>query len=123
MSLTRSCMSDRIKKELMHRICEGIYQPGDRLIELQIAREFETSQAPVREALCELQIMGIVETEPYKGTHVKEISTEELEESIKIRAALESLAAESVDERMLHKIETLRKKAVETVKYARQRKR
>jgi DNA-binding GntR family transcriptional regulator len=114
-------MSDRIKKELMHRICEGVYQPGDRLIELQIAREFETSQAPVREALCELEMMGIVETEPYKGTHVKEITPLDLEEAIKIRAALESLAAESVDQRLIDHIDVLRARALETVEFARQR--
>jgi DNA-binding GntR family transcriptional regulator len=121
MSLTRSSMSHRIKKELMQRICDGEYQPGERLIELQIAREFETSQAPVREALCELEVMGIVETEPYKGTHVKEITPAELEEAIKIRSALESLAAESADTRLLDQIDLLRARADETVKSARQR--
>ena len=121
MSLTRSCMSHRIKKELMQRISDGAYQPGERLIELQIAREFETSQAPVREALCELEIMGVVETEPYKGTRVKEITPQDLEEAIKIRSALESLAAESADNRLLDQIDDLRAKAKKTVEYARQR--
>jgi DNA-binding GntR family transcriptional regulator len=121
MSSTRSCMSHRIKKELMKRICDGGYQPGERLIELQIAREFETSQAPVREALCELEIMGIVETEPYKGTRVKEITPQDLEEAIKIRSALESLAAESADTRLIDQIDDLRKRAEETVEFARQR--
>ena len=43
----------------------GELAPGTRLIELQIARELNTSQGPVREALCELEGLELIETEPY----------------------------------------------------------
>jgi DNA-binding GntR family transcriptional regulator len=113
-------MSDRIKRILLERISTGVYAPGDRLIELQIAREFETSQAPIREALCELEAMRVVETEPYKGTRVRQISSKELEECLQIRAVLENLAAEQADDRLKDNIEALNQAALETVDAARE---
>ncbi|MDF5719882.1 MAG: GntR family transcriptional regulator [Rhizonema sp. PD37] len=94
MKLKRECMSDRLKQVLLERILDGTYQPGDRLVELQIAREMETSQAPVREALYELAAMGLVESEAYRGTRVRQVSAEELQESYQVRAILEEMAAQ-----------------------------
>jgi DNA-binding GntR family transcriptional regulator len=108
-------MSDRIKKVILERIADGTYAPGHRLVELRIARELQTSQAPIREALSELEAMRVVETEPYKGTRVRQISTKELEESLQIRAVLENLAAEQVGNRLDGKIGELRQLALETV--------
>jgi DNA-binding GntR family transcriptional regulator len=116
----RDCMSDRIRKVIVERICDGTYVAGQRLVELQIAREFETSQAPIREALCELEAMRIVETQPYKGTRVRQISSRELEESLQIRGVLEELAANQVEDRLLQKIDLLREKALETVEAAKE---
>lgn len=121
MSISRDCMSDRIKRVILERISNGTYSPGERLVELQIAKEFETSQAPIREALCELEAMRIVETQPYKGTRVREVSEKELYECIQIRAALEMLAAEQVEDRILENLESLRQKALRTVEAAKER--
>lgn len=93
MNLKRECMRDRVKQILFDRIINGTYKGGDRLVELQIAREMDTSQAPVREALRELEAMGLVECEAYRGTRVREVSTEELRESYQVRAVLEEKAA------------------------------
>jgi DNA-binding GntR family transcriptional regulator len=111
-------MSDKVKKVIIERIREGVYRPGERLIELQLADEFQTSQAPVREALCKLESMRIVETVAYKGTRVREIGGQELEECLQIRAVLENLAAEQVAARVLEKITILREIAMETVEAA-----
>ena len=51
MSLTRHSVREQIRDALMARILDGSYAPGQRLVELQLAGEFESSQAPVREAL------------------------------------------------------------------------
>jgi DNA-binding GntR family transcriptional regulator len=115
---SKDCMSDRIKKVILDRICDGTYAPGQRLVELQIAREFETSQAPVREALCELEAMRIVETEPFKGTHIREITGREWQECLEIRGALEQFAAEKILDRLDNKIGDLKRRALETVKAA-----
>ncbi len=93
MNLKRESMRDRVKQILFDRIINGTYKPGDRLVELQIARELDTSQAPVREALRELEAMGVVESEAYRGTRVRRLSVEELRESYQVRGVLEEMAA------------------------------
>ena len=120
MTVSRTCMGERIKGVILKRISDGIYAPGDRLIELKIAAEFQTSQAPVREALSELAAMRVVETEPYKGARVREISASELEECLQIRAVLENLAAEQIKESFQSRLHLLKEKALETVKAARE---
>ncbi len=90
----RDCMRDHIRRELLKRIVAGVYQPGDRLIELQVAREFNTSQAPVREALRELEALRLVETQTYRGTRVRAISPREMEEAAFVRGLLEQAGGE-----------------------------
>ena len=94
MSLTRSSAREQIKQILLDRILNGFYKPGERLIELQIANEFKTSQAPVREAFRSLEALRVVETETYKGTRVRAISPQELEDSSQVRAVLEELGGQ-----------------------------
>jgi DNA-binding GntR family transcriptional regulator len=94
MGLQRESMGDRIKKVLIERILDGTYQSGDRLVELAIAKEMNTSQAPVREAFRELEAMRLVECEPYRGTRVRQVSTRELQESYQVRGVLEEMAAQ-----------------------------
>lgn len=93
MSVDRSSLRTQIKEILLARILNGVYQPGDRLIELQIAQELGTSQAPVRESLRELEALGFVESEPYRGTRVRAVTKAELTEIYPVRAALEEVAA------------------------------
>ncbi len=107
MGVHRQCMRDRIKQVLLDRILNGTYRPGDRLVELQIAREMDTSQAPVREALRELAAVHLVETESYRGTRVRQISARELRESYQVRAMLEEMAAQSAAPRFQSKPEPL----------------
>lgn len=115
---SRACMSHKIKRAIIDRIAEGVYIPGDKLIELQLAREFETSQAPVREALSQLEAMRIVETQPYKGTRVREITRQELEECLLIRASLENIAADLAGDRVVQRLDELRAAAEEALRAA-----
>ena len=78
----------------MERILSGAYGPGDRLVELQIAQELGTSQGPVREALRDLEGLGLVESQSYRGTRVRAITQREIEEGYQVRSVLEQLAAE-----------------------------
>jgi DNA-binding GntR family transcriptional regulator len=70
----------------------GALKPGDRLIELKIAGEMATSQAPVREALRDLEAMGVIETHRNKGARVRVITNEELRQIYDVRAQLEGYA-------------------------------
>lgn len=92
--ISRECMSDRVCRILLERILEGSYPPGHRLVELQLARELNTSQGPVREALRELEAVHLVQTEPYRGTYVRSVSERELREAYQVRAVLEELAGQ-----------------------------
>jgi DNA-binding GntR family transcriptional regulator len=93
-------MRNQIKDLLMERIIEGQYPPGARLIEMRIARELNVSQAPVREALRDLESVGVIETFAFRGARVRKPSAEELIEAFPVRAALESLAAAEATSRV-----------------------
>jgi DNA-binding GntR family transcriptional regulator len=57
-----------------------------------VAAEFGVSQAPVREALRDLEAMRFVESQPHRGARVREVSGEELTQIYPVRAALEEVA-------------------------------
>jgi len=59
---------------------------------MQLAREFGTSHGPVREALRDLEAERLVQTEPFRGARVREVSHEELIEAYPVRVALEEAA-------------------------------
>ena len=109
MSLTRTVLREQIRDLLLERIFKGELQPGDRLVEMQIAQELGTSQAPVREAFSELQSLGFVDHEPYRGTRVRSITVEEIAEIFPVRAALEELAAQEAADRFDGKVRDLEK--------------
>ncbi len=93
MGIHRTCMRDHIRNAIVSRILDGSAPPGTRLKEMTLAREFNVSQAPVREALRELEAIGLLESERYRGTRVRSIDMDELREAYELRAAIEESAA------------------------------
>lgn len=91
--ILRSVLSDQVKERLLEAILSGRYPPGSRIVETRVARELGTSQAPVREALRDLEALGVVEIEPFRGARVRRPSADELLEAFEIRAELESIGA------------------------------
>ncbi len=61
-------------RALLRDILSGVYAPGERLVEMKIARTLGTSQAPVREALRELEAIGFITSQPHRGAVVGDIS-------------------------------------------------
>ncbi len=96
--LNRISLSNQIRDLLLKRIMTGALKPGDRLIEMKIATEMSTSQAPVREALRELETMGVIESLRNKGARVRIITNEELRQLYDVRAQLEAYATGLVTE-------------------------
>lgn len=96
----RTVLREQVKEVLLERILAHEYPPGARLVETRIAQELGVSQAPVREALRELETLRFVESSPFKGAWVREISDAELAEVYPIRAALEDVAARAAAERL-----------------------
>jgi DNA-binding GntR family transcriptional regulator len=99
-SVTRVVLREQVKELILERILNGTYRSGERLVETRIAAELGTSQAPVREALRDLELLRFVESEPFRGSRVREISQEELIEIYPVRAAIEEVAAREAATRL-----------------------
>lgn len=78
MSFDNATLSQRISEAIAIRVSEGKLKPGDRLLEIELTKEFGTSRAPIREALFILERDGIVERVPRKGVFVKKRTKKEL---------------------------------------------
>lgn len=84
---------EHVVEILRDAVTSGALQPGDRLVELDLATELGTSRAPVREALRQLEQEGLVASYPYRGTEVLGVSQTEIDEVlVPIRAVLERFA-------------------------------
>lgn len=89
----KNTMRRDIRKYIQNLITKGIYKPSDRIVETKLAKELGVSQAPVREAILELVLMGMLEERPYSGTFVKKLSSKEIEDIYETRALIEECAA------------------------------
>src|SRR5688572_18246051 len=91
----RRVFRERIREQLIEDILSGRLPPGSRIIETRLAQQLGVSQGPVREALRDLELFGFVVSSPFRGTQVRQISTDDLLEIYPVRAALEGVAAAS----------------------------
>lgn len=82
-----------VTEAIRQSIFSGKYQPGERLVEEQLANELGVSRYPVGEALRALQAEGLVEISPRRGAAVTKVSEEEAREIVELRASLEGLCA------------------------------
>jgi DNA-binding GntR family transcriptional regulator len=98
--VARSNLREQIKDVILQRVVEGSYPPGSRIVETRVAQELGVSQGPVREALRDLEQLGCVVHEPYRGCSVRAFSVDELLEAFPVRAALEALAARLAAEQL-----------------------
>lgn len=105
--VSRPTLRDQIKDALLQRILQGTYAPGERIVEIRVAQEFGVSQAPVREALRELEILRLIESEPFRGARVREVRPDEIAEIYPVRAALEEVAARAAAPRLAGRVELL----------------
>ena len=87
-------------EQLREAIIRGVYQPGQRLKQQELARSLGCSPVPVREALHRLAAEGFVVIDPQRGARVAEFNSRELEEIYEVRTLLEGRAAERAAERM-----------------------
>ncbi len=98
-------MAAVVSKELMHssrrqtlvqqvlaKFFQGEYQPNQRMTVSSLAKEWNVSATPVREALVELEGIGIVEIFPNRGAVLRNFGAKELREICQVRRILESEA-------------------------------
>ncbi len=79
---------------LKEAILKGEIEPGTRMMEVQLAERLGVSRTPVREAIRQLELEGLVMMVPRKGAYVAGLSTKDCMEVLEIRAVLEGLAAQ-----------------------------
>jgi DNA-binding GntR family transcriptional regulator len=82
-----------IRDVLADRIVHGILQPGEALDEAGLAAEFGVSRTPVREALRQLETIGLAASRPHRGAVVASLTSAELDDAFVVMAELEVLCA------------------------------
>jgi DNA-binding GntR family transcriptional regulator len=96
----RRVFREEIRDQLISDILNNRLAPGNRIVETRIAQRFGVSQAPVREALRDLELLGFVVSSPFRGAIVRKVSVEDLVQLYPVRAVLEGLAAREAASRI-----------------------
>jgi DNA-binding GntR family transcriptional regulator len=81
-----------VLSSLRDAVLSGVFEPGARLRQEELADIFSTSRIPVREALRALEYEGLVRSEPHRGFTVTRLDADEVEEVYDLRILLESHA-------------------------------
>lgn len=82
-----------VREEIQRRILSGESQPGERVVQQSLAKELGVGQGSVREALVELQWLGLVDSVDRLGVFVGQLDAARLCEAYEVREFLEGLAA------------------------------
>lgn len=90
-------LREQVVSILRKRILRGEIEPGDRIIEADLAEELDISRGPVREALRQIEQEGLIVCPSNKGCSVKNLSAEDAWEIYLLRANLEILAVKLID--------------------------
>ena len=104
-SIQRKTLWQQIADVLREDIIRGKIKPGERIVEEDIAEKFHVSRGPVREALRHIGEEGFVVYESHKGSTVKTISYEEMQEKYLVRSTLEVLAIRIIAGKLPEEIE------------------
>ena len=87
-------LRDVVFNTLREAILKGELQPGERLMELQLAAKLGVSRTPIREAIRMLEQEGLAVTIPRKGAEVAKMTLKDMEDVLEVREALDELAAQ-----------------------------
>ena len=90
----RGTRAEIIVRYLVEMIVRGDLEPGDHIVEAAIANRLGTSKTPVREAIKMLPTTGLAVSYPYRGTFVRELTTDFVDEVVSVRTRLETFAGE-----------------------------
>ncbi|MGD2059236.1 MAG: GntR family transcriptional regulator [Acidimicrobiia bacterium] len=80
---------DRLRRDIL----DGVFSPGERLVEVELSERYDCGRAAIRSALLQLESEVLVDRKANKGAAVHRISVEEAIEITEARRALESLVA------------------------------
>lgn len=86
-------LHSRVYNRIRNDILNGVYEPGESLVELKLSEELGVSRTPVREALRQLELEGLVQSVPNKGATVRGVTEQDIQDIYTIRMLIEGLAA------------------------------
>lgn len=86
-------LSRWVFRQIEQSILSGEYAPGEALVETKLSAKLGVSRTPVREALCQLELDGLVHNTPNKGTVVVGVSERDIDDIYTIRSLIEGMAA------------------------------
>ncbi|KKO49113.1 GntR family transcriptional regulator [Arsukibacterium sp. MJ3] len=92
--------ADRVLQEIQRAIVDGDMAAGSKISEPELARRFDLSRAPLREALARLERCHLIERIPNAGARVVKLSTTGLLALYQLRENLEGLACKLAAEHM-----------------------
>jgi DNA-binding GntR family transcriptional regulator len=87
-----STKREKVYFNVQNEIIKGVIRPGTRLIISQLAKRFDVSEAPVREALQMLAHEGFASLTPHSGAIVSSLSEDDIRQIFEVRTSLETLA-------------------------------
>lgn len=87
-------LRDVVFHTLRESILKGELEPGERLMEIQLAEKLGVSRTPVREAIRKLELEGLAIVLPRRGAIVAQITVSDLKDVLEVRTALEELTIE-----------------------------
>lgn len=93
-------LGSQIFNKIREDILSGTYKRGDELKEATLGKKLGVSRTPVREALRQLELEGLVEIVPNRGARVTGISEKDISDIYLMRSRLEGLAARLAAEYM-----------------------
>jgi DNA-binding GntR family transcriptional regulator len=96
----RSNLAQEVRRRLEDEINNGSLMPGDALDERQLAKRFQVSRTPIREAIFQLAAQGLVRAIPRQGVYVARMSLKELLAMFELQAELEGICARYAARRM-----------------------
>lgn len=85
-------LRDVVFNTLRQAILRGEMEPGERLMEIQLAQKLGVSRTPIREAIRKLELEGLVVMIPRKGAEVAHITEKDMKDVLEVRCTLEELA-------------------------------
>lgn len=93
-SPVRISAKERAFSQIQRWIIDGTLQPGEKLLDAELAESLGVSRTPIREAFQLLEVQGLVQTHPGKETKVTTIEKDDIFKMYSTMAALQALAAE-----------------------------
>ncbi|CAM3405687.1 GntR family transcriptional regulator [Paenibacillus lupini] len=94
-SPVRMSAKERAFSQIQRWIIDGTLQPGEKLIDAELAESLGVSRTPIREAFQLLEVQGLVSMHPGKETKVTEIEKDDIFKMYSTMAVLQALAAET----------------------------